>query len=198
MRKITEIILHCSATKEGANFHAKDIDQWHRNRGFNEIGYNFVIDLDGTIEKGRDLEKIPAHCTGHNKNSIGICYVGGLDNNGQPKDTRTDAQKESLYKLLDSLLDKYNLDIDNVYGHYQFANKACPSFKIETLRTEYKNWCNKTYKTNKPDKPDRLYLQWQSYRQFIIDKFGKATLDKLDMDIDVYLTDQALIHNTFV
>lgn len=140
MRKINEIILHCSATKELQDFRAKDIDQWHRNQGWKCIGYNFVIDLDGTIEKGRDLEDIPAHCTGHNKNSIGICYVGGLDKNGQPKDTRTNKQKESMYKLVNDMLNKYNLTIKDVYGHRVFANKACPCFDTETFRQEYRQW----------------------------------------------------------
>lgn len=139
MRKITEIILHCSATQEGKDFHAKDIDKWHRQRGFNEIGYNFVIDLDGTIEEGRNIEKIPAHCKGHNATSIGICYIGGCDKNLKPKDTRTDAQKKAMKILVHQLMEKYNIPLNNVYGHYQFcSSKACPSVKIEQLREDLK------------------------------------------------------------
>ena len=89
-RGIKYLVIHCSATPEGRAHNAKDIDLWHRQRGFNEIGYNYVILLDGTIEQGRDVDKIPAHVEGHNKDSIGICYIGGVDKNTlQPKDTRT-------------------------------------------------------------------------------------------------------------
>lgn len=73
MRTISEIIIHCSATVEGKDFFVKDIDRWHKQRGFKMVGYHFVIRLDGTIEQGRPLEMIGAHCTGHNAHSIGIC-----------------------------------------------------------------------------------------------------------------------------
>lgn len=139
-RKITEIILHCSATKEGQNYKASDIDRWHKNQGWKCIGYNYVIDLDGTVEKGRDIDDIPAHCTGHNKNSIGICYIGGCDTNNKAKDTRTQQQKESMYKLVDQLMWKYGVTLTNVHCHNEFANKACPSFKIDQFRTEFKHW----------------------------------------------------------
>lgn len=77
MRKITELILHCSATPEGKDFSTTDIDRWHKARGFKMIGYHYVIRLDGTIEQGRPLEMTGAHCKGHNAHSIGICYIGG-------------------------------------------------------------------------------------------------------------------------
>lgn len=141
MRKITELILHCAATPEGKDYRAADIDKWHKMRGWTGIGYNFVIDLDGKIEAGRDLELVPAHCLGHNKNSIGICYVGGCDKNMKAKDTRTDAQKKSMAKLVKDLMKKYNIPIDHVYAHYQFCpNKACPSVKIEQLRADILNY----------------------------------------------------------
>ena len=70
MRKITEIILHTSATPEGKDFRAKDIDEWHRKKGWKCIGYNYVIDLDGKVEDGMPLYMVGAHTTGHNKNSI--------------------------------------------------------------------------------------------------------------------------------
>lgn len=89
--------LHCSATKAGQDFTATDIDRWHRERGFNGIGYHYVIRLDGKLEKGRDVSLAGAHCKGWNKRSIGICYIGGLDENGRPADTRTNAQKRVLY-----------------------------------------------------------------------------------------------------
>lgn len=84
MRTINEIIIHCSATREGQDFSVKDIDRWHKQRVFLMVGYHYIIRLDGTIEQGRPLEMIGAHCTGHNAHSIGICYIGGLDSNGNP------------------------------------------------------------------------------------------------------------------
>ena len=79
MRKINKIILHCSATPEGREHNVEDIRRWHLRRGFSDIGYHYLIHLDGTIEVGRPIEKRGAHCSGQNRNSIGICYVGGMD-----------------------------------------------------------------------------------------------------------------------
>jgi N-acetylmuramoyl-L-alanine amidase len=129
MRTINLIVIHCSATKEGKDFKAKDIDKWHKERGFKKIGYHYVIDLDGTIERGRQDSEIGAHCTGHNKNSIGICYIGGLDKDGKPKDTRTKEQKEALWDLLRILLTKYPKA--QIHGHNTFSNKDCPCFNVE-------------------------------------------------------------------
>lgn len=134
-RNINKIIIHCSATPEGKDYPVKDIDGWHKARGFNCIGYHYVIYRDGTIAKGRDESIIGAHCTGQNSNSIGICYIGGMDaQNKNPKDTRTSQQKESLLKLLKELKKKY--PNAKVYSHKDFANKACPSFDATA---EYKN-----------------------------------------------------------
>lgn len=139
MRQIKEIILHCSATPENKDFHASDIDRWHKQRGFNSIGYHFVITLDGTIERGRPLEKAGAHTTGHNSYSIGICYIGGVEKNGKtPKDTRTTEQKLSMYQLVYQLLQQY--PNSRVGCHNEFANKACPSFKRETFLKEYEDY----------------------------------------------------------
>ena len=129
MRKIDKIIIHCSATKEGADFHVKDIDRWHRQKGYKCIGYHYVIALDGTIETGRDEAEIGAHCKGYNANSIGICYIGGLGEDGKPKDTRTTQQKAALYLLLGILKLKY--PDATIHGHNEFANKACPSFDVQ-------------------------------------------------------------------
>ena len=130
MRKIDEIIIHCSATAEGKDFNAADIDRWHKQRGFKKIGYHYVIKLDGTIEKGRGLEEVGAHCLNHNKNSIGICYIGGLaSDNKTPKDTRTTEQKKALWKLIVELLIKY--PNATIHGHREFANKACPCFDAQ-------------------------------------------------------------------
>lgn len=134
-REIKEIIVHCAATPEGKNFTVKDIDKWHRERGFNCIGYHYVIYLDGSIHNGRDLNKAGAHCTGHNSKSIGVCYIGGVAKDGKtPKDTRTKEQKESLLLLLRELKAKFPKA--KIHGHREFANKACPSFDASV---EYKN-----------------------------------------------------------
>lgn len=129
MRKIDKIIIHCSATKEGQHFTVEDIDQWHKARGFAKIGYHYVIYLDGSVHKGRPEEQIGAHTLGHNATSVGICYIGGLDTSGKPKDTRTDAQKTALTELVDDLKAKYPKA--QVYGHYEFAAKACPCFDVK-------------------------------------------------------------------
>ena len=154
MRKITEIILHCSATPEGKEFKAADIDRWHKANGWKMIGYNYVIDIDGKIEDGRPLYMSGAHTIGHNSNSIGICYIGGVTNDGKqtPKDTRTLLQKESMYSLVHQLLEYYNLSIKDVHCHNEFANKACPSFKIEQFRKEYNEWIDAWYRLKEMEK----------------------------------------------
>ena len=135
MRKINEIIIHCADTPEGRNEKAADIDRWHKAQGWQGIGYHYVVDLDGTIEPARDIEKAGAHCTGHNANSIGIVYIGGrCKDAGTPKDTRTDAQKTSLVLLLKYLRAKY--PDAKIYGHRDFAQKACPCFDA---KEEYKD-----------------------------------------------------------
>lgn len=135
MREIKEIIIHCADTPEGRDDKAADIDRWHKQRGFDRIGYHYVIDLDGTVEAGRDLDCIGAHCKGHNINSIGICYIGGADRETlKPKDTRTDEQKASLLLLLKYLRQRY--PNAKIYGHRDFSEKACPSFDA---KKEYEN-----------------------------------------------------------
>lgn len=127
MRKITEIIVHCAATPEGKNFTVEDIDRWHKQRGFKCIGYHYVVYLNGSVHAGRAEEEIGAHCTGHNKYSIGVCYIGGVAKDGKtPKDTRNPAQRLALLKLLKDLKEKYPKAV--IRGHRDFAAKACPSF----------------------------------------------------------------------
>ena len=122
MRNINEIIIHCSATPEGREVTVKDITQWHIERGFKTIGYHYIIYLDGSIYTGRSEEEVGAHCLNHNSNSIGICYVGGMDkDNKKPKDTRTAKQKESLIGLVKELKLKY--PSTTIHGHNEFANK---------------------------------------------------------------------------
>ncbi len=135
MRLVKEIIIHCSATREGQQVSVDTIRDWHLAKGWNDIGYHFYIDLDGTINKGRDIDKIGAHCKGHNRNSIGICYCGGVEADGKtPKDTRTQEQKDSLLNVLKTLKAMYPEAV--IYSHNEFANKACPSFDATE---EYEN-----------------------------------------------------------
>jgi N-acetylmuramoyl-L-alanine amidase len=127
MRSIKEIIIHCSATREEQQVSVDTIRDWHLAKGWNNIGYHFYIDLNGIINKGRDIDKIGAHCKGHNRNSIGICYCGGVETDGKtPKDTRTQEQKDSLLHVLKTLKAMYPEAV--IYSHNEFANKACPSF----------------------------------------------------------------------
>lgn len=129
-RLINKIIIHCSATPEGKNFSVDQIRQWHLARNFADIGYHYVIYLDGSVHVGRPLEKVGAHTTGHNTNSIGICYVGGLSADSKsPKDTRTLQQKKALMDLVAKLRNSY--PSATVHGHNEFANKACPSFSVQ-------------------------------------------------------------------
>lgn len=131
MRKITEIIIHCSATPEGRHVTVEDIDKWHKERGFKGIGYHYVIYLDGSIHKGRNESMQGAHCALHNACSIGICYIGGCVKEGKrliSKDTRTPEQKEALLELLKELKAKY--PHATIHGHREFATKDCPCFDV--------------------------------------------------------------------
>jgi len=138
MRKINKIIIHCTATPASQVVLLEDIRRWHLARGFSDIGYHFIVHQDGLVNYGRPLLRVGAHCKGLNKHSIGICYVGGLDENGKPADTRTPSQKSSLVDLVSYLLDLF--PCATIHGHNEFANKACPCFDIDELRKEvFKN-----------------------------------------------------------
>jgi N-acetylmuramoyl-L-alanine amidase len=127
MRPINRIIWHCSATPEGRDVGVDEIRRWHVDgRGWSDIGYHYVIELDGTVHTGRPLARTGAHVKGHNSDSIGICYVGGVDKKSRAKDTRTAAQRKALYELTTKLRQRY--PGATVHGHNEFANKACPSF----------------------------------------------------------------------
>ncbi len=131
MRKIDEIIIHCSATPEGRDHSVADITAWHRARGFRTIGYHYLVHIDGRVERGRPESEIGAHCLGHNARSIGVCYVGGLASDCKtPRDTRTPEQRRMLRELVKGLQRKYRGA--KVYGHRDFAAKACPCFDVAT------------------------------------------------------------------
>ena len=136
-RTINLILVHCTATPEGKNFTVDDIRRWHRERGWSDIGYHYVIDLKGRRYAGRDVDIIGAHCTNYNAHSIGIVYVGGLAKDGKtPKDTRTLVQKAALLKLLEELRKLY--PTAKIAGHRDFDRhgKVCPCFDANT---EYKD-----------------------------------------------------------
>lgn len=125
-RSIKEIIVHCTATKVLPHINANDVRRWHMERGFSDIGYHYLVLVDGSVETGRPLSIAGAHCKGHNAHSIGICYVGGVNAKGVPADTRTPAQREALHNLLISLKRQFPKAV--IYGHRDFAAKACPCF----------------------------------------------------------------------
>lgn len=127
--RVDYLVVHCSATREGQHFTAKDIDQWHRKQGWRSIGYHYVILLDGTVQKGRPDDQPGAHVAGYNSNSLGIVYIGGVASDGKtPKDTRTPQQIAAMEKLLRELHAKHPKAV--VQGHRDFPRvaKACPSF----------------------------------------------------------------------
>ena len=135
MREIKKIIVHCTATPEGRDVSVGDIRRWHvEDNGWNDIGYHWVIELDGSLQEGRKEYLNGAHAKGHNSDSIGVVYVGGCDKDMKPKDTRTEAQKEELLCILQDLKGRYpNAEI---IGHCDVSSKACPSFDA---KEEYKS-----------------------------------------------------------
>lgn len=144
-RVINKLIVHCSATPEDKEYTSQNISNWHEARKFSYyidpktgkkmfVGYHYLIHLDGSIEECRPESVRGCHVSGYNANSIGICYIGGVDAKNTPKDTRTSAQKTALVMLLKQLKKKY--PGATIHGHREFAAKACPSFDA---KSEYKN-----------------------------------------------------------
>lgn len=139
-RRVDQIIIHYTATPEGEEFSNEQIRHSHLTRGFSDIGYHYVIGLNGEIRPGRSEAIAGAHCTGHNTRSVGVCYVGGCPPRTTPnwknigKDTRTPAQEATLVKLVKELLRRY--PGATVHGHNEFANKPCPGFKVKTWLTK--------------------------------------------------------------
>lgn len=129
MRTITLIIVHCSANRAGSALRLADIDRYHRSLGWKGCGYHYVIPADGAVEEGRPLSQVGSHCRGHNSHSIGVCYVGGLDARGNPADTRTEAQRVALRKLLERLHREFPKAV--IVGHRDLdGHKACPCFDV--------------------------------------------------------------------
>ncbi|MBQ3579959.1 MAG: N-acetylmuramoyl-L-alanine amidase [Bacteroidales bacterium] len=134
MRKIQEIIIHCTATRPNAICTVETIRRYHRSLGWCDIGYHYVIYPDGSVHPGRPVEEPGAHTVGHNAHSIGIAYVGGLDADGSPADTRTPSQRIVLLQLVKDLMEEYS--ITSIHGHNEFAAKACPCFDVQQWRKE--------------------------------------------------------------
>lgn len=144
-RKITEIIIHCSATPDGKDYTVDDIRRWHKQRGYSDVGYHYIVYRNGQLVQGRDVNIIGAHASGHNAHSIGICYIGGMSaDNTRPEDTRTLRQKGRLLSLLVDLRKLY--PNARIVGHRDLSEdkngdgiiepsewmKACPSFDAKS------------------------------------------------------------------
>lgn len=134
------IVIHCSATKEGAELSPSELDEMHRKRGFDGCGYHFYIRRNGRVYPMRSLDTMGAHVKGYNHLSIGICYEGGLDARGNPADTRTHRQKQSIMAVIKSLQKVFrikqvlghrdlspDLDGDGVVEPHEWV-KVCPCF----------------------------------------------------------------------
>ncbi len=129
MRQINDIIIHCTATPQGREVTMAELRSWHLARGFADVGYHYLVHLDGTTEAGRPLAQAGAHCRGHNAHSIGIAYAGGCRRGSTaPADTRTPAQRTALVGLVRKL--RRQFPHAALHGHNDYAAKACPSFKV--------------------------------------------------------------------
>jgi N-acetyl-anhydromuramyl-L-alanine amidase AmpD len=129
MRQINSVFVHCSASKPSQEVDIEVIRGWHLTRGFNDVGYHYVITRTGEVQKGRDEEVVGAHAKGYNTNSVGICLVGGLNEKGTPDANFTFAQYRALKYLISDLQMRYGMDLE-IKGHREVANKACPCFDI--------------------------------------------------------------------
>jgi N-acetylmuramoyl-L-alanine amidase len=130
-RDIDLLVVHCSATPVTMDIGVEEIRKWHTSspRNWSDIGYHYVIRLDGKLERGRPLYKSGAHARGYNKNSIGVCIVGGVDKDMKPKNTMNEAQEKTLVDLIVEL-DWTFLDM-KIKGHNELSSKACPSFDVQ-------------------------------------------------------------------
>ena len=131
MRKLEKIILHCSATPKGRDVSVEDIRKWHvEGNSWSDIGYHFVIELSGELKIGRPLGRMGAHVRGHNRGSIGVCYVGGMDRDmTTPMDTMNRAQEGTFRNLVVAL--RASWGELSLHGHNEFSSKACPSFDVK-------------------------------------------------------------------
>jgi len=132
-REIDLIVVHCADTYKRMLVGAKEITRWHLDRGWSDCGYHYIINRFGWIEEGRPLDKIGAHCRGYNKNSIGICLVGGRSDEDTPEDNFTKQQKKALAALLINLQAEHpNTEIK---GHNELSSKTCPNFDLYNFKS---------------------------------------------------------------
>lgn len=131
-RKIDKIIIHCADTKTSQSFDISEVDLWHKKRGFSKVGYHYYIRLDGTLQIGRELNEVGAHCKGQNSKSIGICFEGGLNPDSSKWSTPLNEQLltyDSLISYLNSIFGDLS-----IHGHYDFSDtKSCPNFLIDEV-----------------------------------------------------------------
>tara|TARA_X000000950_G_C13786882_1_gene607646 strand:+ start:677 stop:1093 length:417 start_codon:yes stop_codon:yes gene_type:complete len=132
MRGIDYIVIHCADTKPSMDIGVKEIRNWHtRINGWSDVGYHFVIRRDGSVEEGRDITRIGAHVKGFNNHSIGICWVGGANEETmKPEDNRTEEQKVALRAIIDRMLSAFPDAV--LMGHNDFpgVQKDCPCFDV--------------------------------------------------------------------
>ena len=139
MRRIDLIILHCTASRPNQHISMEQLDKMHKAKGWKCCGYHYYITRDGQLHFGRSEEMVGAHARHYNAHSIGICYEGGLDERGRAADTRTPAQKLTLYTLLVSL--KQDYPDAEIVGHCELegVHKACPCFDVRVYRDYFNN-----------------------------------------------------------
>lgn len=127
-KETNKIIIHCSATPPDRNVDAEEIRRWHKNKGWGDIGYHYVITRDGWLEEGRDIDLQGSHVKGENHDSLGICLVGGVDEKGKPQFNFTKKQMECLSGVVGYL--KVSYSITRVEGHNKYSSKKCPCFDV--------------------------------------------------------------------
>ena len=138
-RDIKYLIIHCAYTKRSMDIDVNDVRRWHKAKGWRDVGYNFYIKFDGTIQQGRDLLYTGAHTLGHNHDSIGVCLEGGMSEQGKPQDTLTVDQWKSVIKIYLEAVKTYpNILLS---GHNQFNNKPCPSFDVREYADKHNIPC---------------------------------------------------------
>lgn len=152
MRKINYLVVHSSATPPKMDIGKHEITEWHKARRFRTIGYHFIIRRDGTLEYGRDIKETGAHVKGHNKDSIGICMVGGIDHDGKPEENFTTFQYQELAKLLHKLKGQFPSAIIQGHRDFKSAKTACPSFDVKAW------WAS----VNNEEKQKWNFLTWLS------------------------------------
>lgn len=153
------ITVHCSASPPSSRIGATEIRQMHLNRGWSDIGYHFIIERDGKIVEGRPTNIQGAHVSGHNKDNIGVCLVGGVNEQLKPEANYTQHQMTSLSDIIDELMSKYAIPSSNVKGHRDWFGdtnkdgvvdsrdwlKACPCFDVRQWMTERVSRDNLTF-----------------------------------------------------